>query len=603
MNKRNKKKYAYGQVIGAGIQLGDMIGQPIRQKSERINPYTGQLLNEDAAVNASTAGAFFDPLRTGLTTIKEGSKEEKREYWKGFGKSLLGVPFLAGKGFGEARAERLEEEAWERSHPSVMGASYNPYYMAQGGVAGEYAELEDGEPFMTPDGEIDMVNGRTHAEGGEDYFLPSGTAILGKNRSKVYGEKFKELGAKLKKAQDKHEKILDSKASPIARRSSLLMLDRIEKEYQDLVNEQEMEKLGVQEEQFAKGGIYIKPENRGKFTATKKRTGKSTEELTHSKNPLTRKRAIFAQNAAKWKHPDGGRVPYYLRPTTPVLDDRYNALFENNYNAPVQFAPVTVSPKVVTSPKASYKPMSRIDKTNTLQPLTPLAGRITPTTSAPGITRTIDYSSDIPSTGSNKFMSSLKGTAGTMAELSPILYNIGQGLFSKPEKYDYNKYVNPYIGGIRSTMRNRRYNIEPELEANRLTQAAYNRNLSQAGASPSQLYANMLAGVSGRQRADAAAYAQMQNINNQYLGQQAEMDYNLGRDVSGLKQYGYEANLRNRAAKRNYLSSGLTQLQQYAQMQKLMENQKLSDKEKINLLKDIIPNFLYNPEIGYEHKK
>lgn len=46
---------------------------------------------------------------------------------------------------------------------------------------------------------------------------------------------------------------------------------------------------------LAKGtGIHIKKENRGKFTETKKRTGKTTEELTHSKNPLTRKRAIFA---------------------------------------------------------------------------------------------------------------------------------------------------------------------------------------------------------------------------------------------------------------------------------------------------------------------
>lgn len=46
---------------------------------------------------------------------------------------------------------------------------------------------------------------------------------------------------------------------------------------------------------FAEGGrIHIKPENRGKFTETKRRTGKTTEELTHSKNPLTRKRAIFA---------------------------------------------------------------------------------------------------------------------------------------------------------------------------------------------------------------------------------------------------------------------------------------------------------------------
>ena len=50
----------------------------------------------------------------------------------------------------------------------------------------------------------------------------------------------------------------------------------------------------------AKSGIHIDPKNKGKFTATKKATGKTTEELTHSKNPLTRKRAIFAQNAAKW---------------------------------------------------------------------------------------------------------------------------------------------------------------------------------------------------------------------------------------------------------------------------------------------------------------
>lgn len=49
-----------------------------------------------------------------------------------------------------------------------------------------------------------------------------------------------------------------------------------------------------------KSSIHIKEKNKGKFNATKERTGKSTEELTHSKNPVTRKRAIFAQNAAKW---------------------------------------------------------------------------------------------------------------------------------------------------------------------------------------------------------------------------------------------------------------------------------------------------------------
>lgn len=64
--------------------------------------------------------------------------------------------------------------------------------------------------------------------------------------------------------------------------------------------------------EYAKGGsIHINPENKGKFNATKKRTGKTTEELTHSKNPLTRKRAIFAQNAKKWSHADGGLINIY----------------------------------------------------------------------------------------------------------------------------------------------------------------------------------------------------------------------------------------------------------------------------------------------------
>lgn len=49
------------------------------------------------------------------------------------------------------------------------------------------------------------------------------------------------------------------------------------------------------------GRIHIKQENRGKFT-TMKRTGKTAEELSHSSNPLTRKRAVFALNARKWNN-------------------------------------------------------------------------------------------------------------------------------------------------------------------------------------------------------------------------------------------------------------------------------------------------------------
>ena len=58
--------------------------------------------------------------------------------------------------------------------------------------------------------------------------------------------------------------------------------------------------------QYATGGIHIKPSHEGRFTAYKKRTGKTTEEALHSKDPHVRQMANFSRNAAKWHHQDGG---------------------------------------------------------------------------------------------------------------------------------------------------------------------------------------------------------------------------------------------------------------------------------------------------------
>lgn len=61
-------------------------------------------------------------------------------------------------------------------------------------------------------------------------------------------------------------------------------------------------------EDFAKGGhkIHIKKENRGKFTALLKRTGKTASWYKAHGTPLQKKRATFALNARKWKHSHGG---------------------------------------------------------------------------------------------------------------------------------------------------------------------------------------------------------------------------------------------------------------------------------------------------------
>lgn len=62
---------------------------------------------------------------------------------------------------------------------------------------------------------------------------------------------------------------------------------------------------------YKKGGsIYIKPENRGKFTEYC--GGKVTQECINKgkKSPdvKIRKRATFAANARKWKHQNGGKI-------------------------------------------------------------------------------------------------------------------------------------------------------------------------------------------------------------------------------------------------------------------------------------------------------
>ena len=53
---------------------------------------------------------------------------------------------------------------------------------------------------------------------------------------------------------------------------------------------------------YKNGKIHIKPANRGKFTALKKRTGHSASWFKAHGTPAQKKMAVFALNAKKWKH-------------------------------------------------------------------------------------------------------------------------------------------------------------------------------------------------------------------------------------------------------------------------------------------------------------
>lgn len=73
---------------------------------------------------------------------------------------------------------------------------------------------------------------------------------------------------------------------------------------------------------FADGGkIYIKPENRGKFTALKERTGKSATWFKEHGTPAQKKMATFALNSKHWSHDYGGILNRYIEGQEYDLDE------------------------------------------------------------------------------------------------------------------------------------------------------------------------------------------------------------------------------------------------------------------------------------------
>ena len=72
---------------------------------------------------------------------------------------------------------------------------------------------------------------------------------------------------------------------------------------------------------FKDGGIFIKPENRGKFTALKERTGKSSTWYKEHGTPTQKKMATFALNSKHWSHDYGGSLNRYIEGQEYDLDE------------------------------------------------------------------------------------------------------------------------------------------------------------------------------------------------------------------------------------------------------------------------------------------
>lgn len=184
-------------------------------------------------------------------------------------------------------------------------------------------------------GDLTRYSGLDHSEGG----IPLGDSNEVENgetrgipntasQDYIYSDKLRVPNKKYTFA--KASKLIENKFSK--RDNDKLSDEQKQREINGLMEAQELVRSNMMDNAYKKaygGSININPANKGKFNATEERTGETTEELTHSNNPLTRKRAIFAQNASRWNHGYGGIIKYenggnsdlqQINPITPTLE-------------------------------------------------------------------------------------------------------------------------------------------------------------------------------------------------------------------------------------------------------------------------------------------
>lgn len=173
--------------------------------------------------------------------------------------------------------------------------------------------------------------------------------------------------------------------------------------------------------------------------------------------------------------------------------------------------------------------------------------------------------------------------ATSIASLAPVISNLTQG--SGEQVRDVQ---NPYAGTVARTMRNRRFNIQPALNALSQNRAIGDYNASQMNTNTGANMAYRLQSAVNLDRGIENLFSQASNIQGQYDAEYANTLNNLGQQYVGAVNLSSDLGARNRAAASNLRAAGLGQLSKWAQTQQLMTNQRRRDKQMLGLYKPFL---------------
>ena len=563
MKKRIKKNkipaYEFGMDQIQGMSsLAQLLGTGIQAASDETSGANIAGSTISGLGTGAAAGAMFGPIGAGIGAAVGG-----------IGGAIKGI---FNKKAIEEQERREETSKLTQYGMNTAANAAQEYYskngvaytFENGGILPDLAYVDNNEILRSVDGNFVKVPNTTN---GTDQHL-----IDASNLESVLSDKIKRPGTKRTFAQE-GKKLLDmtkpSKGKDkFAENTNRLNKINANKAYEALLSEQESVKMSKGVKPKVKG-IPAYEDGKGKF--------KVDEDLLSFWNvpydfgigrTSTTPELNYLNN-----YTPAGRLPWlpYKKGTNTVETSTTGT---RNTTAPTTRR--SNSKKIETSsPKASETPEVSTPSVKEFIPVDILQIDVS------DITDSELKAPVIPTSSSN----STSYRYPDLLSLTPTLYNFIQSL-RKPEIES--TVTNPYSGTIRSTLAKRRANINDVLESNRRNRAISNYNLSQLNTNTgSNLAARTQAAVANA-AADAAAYTQASNINNQYLGDYVNMLNNLGQQFVQSQTLTNDLNARNRASARNFGASTASQIGKWSQVNTQMNNQYNRDMMLLPFLEDFL---------------
>lgn len=557
--------------IGSGMSTGLKIGSSFGPLGGAIGAGVGALvgaIGKKGRYASMTSFTDYDEgtLSTGFRALGGANQRRRRE------------------------KRRIKANAYDNRDAirgtSALEADYAQEYgdmgtdtFALGGSTNSLAYVDDGELLRTPDGQISKVPERGKPTDSNLVNIPDGTRILS-DSLKVPGtnKTFAQIGEKMiKNKKSKNKDIFAQNAAKL----------------NQLNNEQIYNQLFQLQEQV-KAAKGIKPKSKQLIPAADKglQTYGYNKDLSafkywdskannYTKEYLDWVNSITESDVKDIYNGKYGDMSTYLgrnRGYIPTVEEARRLMTDHKYGDWHKIGQALVDSKVAgASALANPSRPDLLTGPITDKPISP-AKIASSTSQLPTKLEPIpvDYSRYVPK-GKSRGNFDWAGLVGSLSVLPGIISDLS----AKPEHFDAN--YNPYATAISNTMRRRRYDVEPELEAIRRNRAVSNYNANQFNTNTGANLAYRLQSAVNADRATAQALTKASNINNQYAGEYANMMNDLGKQWVAATDLAVDRNARSRGAARNINRLGYTGMAQLGQQWAKDYNQRMRDREMLPL--------------------